>query len=176
MTTIDEIENLLRPLAEQDVKPERRQAWVTYDEAFAYPASVLAGPGRCCPLFDGDTVDAIRRECAALKLTAPLTDTLAWDGPDAVVLLSGQYNADGGELRPGEQPMRTVIRANADGLFAVGAHWTWQVVEHVCRKCHKVLHRVGGGRWSAHDGTACGADVVGDRAGDPLIGDHEPMA
>lgn len=46
-----------------------------------------------------------------------------------------------------------------------------------CGKCGMALTRVvvdGVADWTARDGTACGADVMYDGAGDPLIGHHEP--
>lgn len=43
----------------------------------------------------------------------------------------------------------------------------------ICSKCGKPIEWIDDD-WSAPDGTACGADVVYDSAGDPVIGHHSP--
>jgi hypothetical protein len=149
-------------------------AWVTYDEETAYRASVDVHGDPVMPLMGFDWVERVRVDCEAAVAAGHMSDTLVWDRPGVLVELSGQWDEDGNELAPGGKPMRTTVEHNGDGLFWVGDGWTWRRVEHACRKCAKVLHRVGDD-WSASDGTACGADVGRDGNGDPVIGHHEVM-
>jgi hypothetical protein len=116
----------------------RRWAWVTYDEEFAYPASVQAdGPDRCRPLFPLDQVERLRRHCAALAETlAPgLVDTLVWIAPGRIAEMSGQWDINGDDLhdlaglrRPEAVPAQVFHDVGPDGLYAIGIEWTWRVL------------------------------------------------
>ncbi|MFI7608479.1 hypothetical protein ACIBTV_25465 [Micromonospora sp. NPDC049366] len=84
--------------------------------------------GFLCPRFPRAEAERMRvywDKAAAAAGPDAIVDTLRWDG-DVLVLVSGQYNRDGGALQPGEQPDEDRIEPDERGLYAVGAYsWCW---------------------------------------------------
>lgn len=84
--------------------------------------------GFVCPRFPRGEAERMRVYMDALSAKVGpdgLTDTLRWDG-DVAVVVSSQYNTDGGNLEPGEQPAEDRIEADERGLYPIGAYsWCW---------------------------------------------------